>query len=131
MGASFPPGEWYAGLQKPAGTPPDAVFGPVWTVLYACIGVAGARVWLRAGAGLPIALWVLQLALNATWSWLFFGLHRPGLALAEICALWLAIGATALAFRPVSRAAAWLLVPYLLWVGYAARLNWGIWQLNG
>ncbi|HMO64602.1 MAG TPA: tryptophan-rich sensory protein [Verrucomicrobiota bacterium] len=133
FGGQFGPGDWYAGLRKPAWNPPGWVFGPVWTALYTMMGVAAWLVWRRGGwraQAVPLGLFLVQLALNAAWSWLFFGLHRPGLACAEIVALWLAILAAALAFRPVSAAAFWLLVPYLAWVAFAAVLNFTLWRLN-
>jgi tryptophan-rich sensory protein len=133
FGAAFPPGEWYAGLTRPGWTPPNWLFGPVWTTLYVMIAVAGWLVW-REGASpgrRTALLWYgLQLLLNALWSWLFFGLESPALGFADIFLLLAAIGATILAFRPVSRTAAWLLLPYLLWVGYASALNFAIWRLN-
>lgn len=124
---------WYAALTKPSWNPPNWVFGPVWTMLYLMMAVAAWLVWRRRGAaaGVPLALFAAQLALNALWSYLFFGLHRPGLAFAEITLLWAAILATLLAFRRVVPLAAWLLVPYLLWVTFAAFLNFTIWRLNG
>jgi translocator protein len=130
VGALFPPGDWYAALERPPGTPPNWLFAPVWTALYAAMAVAAWMVWRRAGWGVALALFVLQLALNGTWSWLFFGLNRPGVALVEITALWLAIAATLLAFRRVRPAAGMLLAPYLAWVSYAAYLNAGLWWLN-
>ena len=133
MGALFMPGEWYAALNKPAWNPPGWIFGPVWTVLYAMMAVAAWLVWQRGGFAAqrrPLGLFLAQLALNALWTPLFFGLRQPGLAFAEIILLWLAILATLLAFRPVSRAAAWLLVPYLAWVSFAAVLNGTLWRLN-
>lgn len=122
---------WYAALRKPAWTPPDWLFGPVWAALYAAMGVAAWLAWRRGGAG-RAALWLFfaQLALNLGWSIIFFGLHRPGLAFAEIVLLWAAIAATITAFAPIARAAAWLLVPYLGWVTFAAALNFSIWRLN-
>ena len=134
LGAIYPPGEWYAGLVKPAWNPPNWVFGPVWTLLYFCIGLSGWLVWREAGwrsAAPAFAVYGLQLILNAAWSWLFFGLHRPGLAFAEIVVLWLGILATVLLFKRLSRPAAWLLLPYLCWVGFAGVLNLSLWQLNG
>lgn len=134
LGAIYPPGEWYAGLVKPAWNPPNWVFGPVWTLLYFCIGLSGWLVWREAGwrsAAPALAVYGLQLILNAAWSWLFFGLHRPGLAFAEIVVLWLGILATVLLFKRLSRPAAWLLLPYLCWVGFAGVLNLSLWQLNG
>lgn len=124
---------WYRGLAKPAWTPPDAAFGIVWTVLYLLMAVAAWLVWLAAPPAAvrrPLGLFLLQLALNAAWSPLFFGLRSPGLALLDILLLLPAILATLLAFRRHSRAAAMLMAPYLLWVLYAAALNLAIWRLN-
>ena len=133
LGAVFMPGEWYAGLQKPAWNPPGWIFGPVWSALYAMMAVAAWLVWQRGGFAAqrrPLGWFLAQLVLNAVWTPLFFGLHRPGVAFAEILLLWLAIAATLVAFWPVSRAAAWLLVPYLAWVSFAAVLNGTLWRLN-
>jgi len=133
FGGWFMPGEWYASLKKPAWNPPAWIFGPVWTALYAMMAVAVWLVWKRGGFAAqrrPLALFLVQLALNAAWTPLFFGLHRPGLAFAEMLLLWLAILATLLAFRPVSRVAAWLLAPYLAWVSFAVVLNFTLWRLN-
>jgi tryptophan-rich sensory protein len=133
LGAFFMPGEWYATLKKPSWNPPDWIFGPVWSALYTMMAVAAWLVWKRGGFAAqrrPLTLFLVQLALNALWTPLFFGLHRPGLAFAEIVMLWLAIAATLAAFRPVSRPAAWLLVPYLAWVTFAAVLNFTVWRLN-
>ncbi len=124
---------WYATLLKPAWTPPSWIFGPVWSLLYLSMAVAAWLVWRKAGmAGArgALALFAVQLLLNVAWSAIFFGAHRPGLAFAEIVVLWLMILATVVWFRPVSRAAAWLLMPYLLWVAFAAALNFSIWRLN-
>ncbi len=133
LGALFMPGEWYAGLHKPAWNPPAWIFGPVWTMLYAAMAVAAWLVWVRGGwrgEGRALALFLVQLALNAAWSPLFFGLHRIGLALAEILLLWAAIAAMMAAFFRIRRAAGWLLVPYLAWVSFAAVLNFTLWRLN-
>ena len=124
---------WYESLRKPAWTPPDWVFGPVWTLLYLSMGTAAWLVWRErgfAGARLALSLFFAQLALNALWSILFFGMRRPGLALAEIALLWTAIFATMAAFWQVSRAAGWLFVPYLWWVTFAMFLNYVIWRAN-
>ena len=132
-GAVFMPGEWFAALKKPAWNPPGWVFGPVWTALYAMMAAAAWLVWRRGGwkeQRKPLLIFLAQLALNAVWTALFFGLHRPGVAFAEIVLLWLAIVATLVAFRPVNRTAAWLLVPYLAWVSFAAVLNGTLWRLN-
>jgi len=144
FGAQFLPGAWYAALEKPSWNPPAWVFGPVWTALYTMMAVAGWLVWraparggggggsatARSTRGAALAVFALQLVLNAAWSWLFFGLHRPGLAFAEICALWLAILATTLLFWRVRPLAGGLLLPYLAWVSFAAALNLALWRLN-
>ena len=132
-GAIFRPGDWYRRLDKPPWRPPDWLFAPVWTMLYASIAVSGWLVWRAAGiegAALPLAVFALQLLLNAAWTPLFFGLRRPDLALVEIVMLWGSIAATIVLFYPVSAAAAWLLVPYLAWVGFASALNASIWRRN-
>lgn len=136
IGAWFTAGSvksWYPALLKPAGTPPAWVFGPVWTTLYLLMGTAAWLVWrhrLDGNVTLGLTLFFVQLALNATWSFLFFGLRRPGLALLEILALLAAIIATVTSFAQVSRLAFWLMTPYLAWVLYATFLNLGIWRLN-
>jgi translocator protein len=133
FGGLFMPGQWYATLKKPPWNPPGWIFGPVWTALYAMMAAAAWLVWKRGGFAAqrrPLTLFLVQLALNAAWTPLFFGLRRPDLAFAEIVLLWLTIAATVAAFRPVSRPAAWLLVPYLAWVSFAAVLNFTLWQLN-
>ena len=134
LGAFFPPDDWYAGLTKPTWSPPDKVFGPVWTILYTCMAVAAWLIWRQRQAvskRLPLAVFGVQLALNATWSWLFFGLHRIDLALLNIGMLLVAVAATAILFSRASIAAGLLLVPYLAWVAFAAALNVGFWQING
>jgi benzodiazapine receptor len=126
-------GDWYVQLSKPAWTPPSAVFGPVWTVLYLSMAVSAWLVWRRSGFGaasVPLTLFLVQLVLNSAWSALFFGLRMPGLAFAEILLLWCFILATALAFWRIAPAAGALLVPYLAWVTFAAALNFGIWRMN-
>ena len=133
LGGWFMPGEWHENLKKPSWNPPGWLFGPVWTVLYAMMAVAAWLVWKQGGFASqrrPLTLFLVQLALNAAWTPLFFGLHWPGVAFAEITLLWLAIAATIVAFRPVSRTAAWLLAPYLAWVSFAAVLNFTLWRLN-
>jgi len=133
VGSRFLPGAWYATLTKPAWNPPAAVFAPVWTVLYASMGVAAWLVWRRAGfagAGAALAAFGAQLVLNALWSYLFFGLHRPGVAFADILALWLVILVVAALFWRVDWRAGALMVPYLVWVGFASCLNFALWRLN-
>jgi translocator protein len=124
---------WYLDLERPGWAPPPWLFGPVWTVLYALMGVAAWLVWKNhrfSGARLALSLFLVQLVLNAAWSWLFFGLREPGLAFAEILILWAFILATVAAFRPKHGLAAVLLIPYLAWVTYAAVLNYALWRLN-
>jgi len=125
---------WYASLQKPAFNPPNAVFGPVWTILYALMGAALYLVIRAEGPEAlrrkAILLFGVQLALNTAWSWLFFGLKNPGLAFADIVLLWAAILASSVYFRRLSRPAFWMFLPYLLWVSFAMLLNFEIWRLN-
>jgi len=140
FGGQFAPGAWYAALEKPAWNPPAWVFAPVWTLLYAMMAVAGWLVWRGGGSavgtgggpsrGIALGVYAVQLVLNGAWSWLFFGLQRPGLAFVEIVALWLAILATTVLFWRVKPLAGALLVPYLGWVGFAAALNLALWRLN-
>ena len=126
--------DWYAGLNKPVGTPPNWVFGPVWTILYAMIGTAFALVWHRvpAGAAKRTALvWFgIQLVLNLAWTPIFFGLHEMLLALVVIVLLWGAIAITFSRFRRIQPVSAFLMVPYWMWVSYATYLNAGYWMLN-
>ena len=132
-GSRFMPGEWYASLAKPAWNPPSAVFAPVWTLLYAMMGVAAWLVWRQMGfrgAALPLSLFLVQLVLNALWSYLFFGLHRPDLALLDIVTLWVTILVVLVLFWRVSVPAGILLLPYLCWVGFASFLNFTLWRLN-
>lgn len=133
MGALFPPGDWYAQLNKPSWNPPSWLFGPVWSALYTLMAVAAWLVWRRGGFAAqrtPLALFVVQLALNAAWSPLFFGLQWAGVAFAEMLLLWLAIVATLMSFWRVNPVAGWLLAPYLAWVSFAAVLNFTLWRLN-
>lgn len=122
---------WYATLNKPTWTPPNWLFGPVWTVLYAMMGVSAWLVWKRGGWSPALTLFAIQLVLNLAWSFIFFGFHQMGLGFLEIVLLWLAIAATVLMFFQVAKVAAILLIPYLLWVSFAAALNFTIWRLNG
>lgn len=125
---------WYPTLAKPAWTPPGWIFGPVWTCLYVAMAVAAWRVVARDGvleARLPLALYGLQLALNGAWSWIFFGVRAPGVALIEIAFLLLAVLATTIFFAARSRLAGWLLAPYLAWTTFATALNFEIARLAG
>jgi len=130
---------WYAEIVKPALNPPSWVFGPVWTTLFALMGIAAFLVWSsyakstkdkKKGIRVALILFGVQLVLNTLWSIIFFGLHSPGGALIEIVFLWLAILATIIAFAKISKPAAWLLVPYIAWVSFAMYLNYAIWALN-
>jgi len=125
---------WYPGLIKPAFTPPGWVFGPVWTLLYILMGVALFRIW-RIGTKTPgvraaMVLFGIHLLSNAAWSAIFFGLRLPIWAFGEILILWGLILACILAFRRLDRTAAWLMIPYLAWVTFAALLNGAIAWLN-
>jgi tryptophan-rich sensory protein len=120
-------------LAKPTWRPPNWLFAPVWTVLYFTIAISGWLVWREAGfagAALPLAIYALQLVLNAAWTPIFFGLHRPDLGFLDIVLVWLSIIATIALFFPIHPAAALLLLPYLAWVTFAAALNFAVWRLN-
>jgi tryptophan-rich sensory protein len=122
---------WYRSLHKPAWTPPDRVFGPVWTALYTAMGVSAWRVSRTDSRGrAPLLAWSAQLALNVAWSGVFFGRRSPGAGVGVIACLWLAILATIVLSARVSRAGAALLLPYLAWTSFAAALNVRIWTLN-
>ena len=121
---------WYNTLPHPPGTPPDYVFGPVWTTLYILMGLAAWRVWRTANHQPALRLWGWQLLVNALWTPAFFGLHSPALALAILLLLLVLIGRTIAAFRVHDRLAATLLVPYALWSCYATYLNAGFLWLN-
>ncbi|HWU84981.1 MAG TPA: TspO/MBR family protein, partial [Rhodocyclaceae bacterium] len=124
---------FYAQLHKPDWAPPAAAFGPVWSLLYALMGVAAWRVWRCGGfraTGTALALFLVQLAVNALWSWVFFVWHLGLPAFVHILLLWLLVAATLLLFWRISRLAGALLLPYLLWISFAAALCGSIWQLN-
>ncbi len=132
-GAVFKPGLWYERLAKPSWIPPTWAFPVAWSVLFAMMAVSGWMTWRQvglAGAGGAFAVFGIQLALNAGWSALFFGARRMDLALFEVVALWCSIAANILVFAPYSHSAAWLLVPYLAWVTFAAYLNLVMVRLN-
>jgi translocator protein len=125
---------WYAGLAKPNFNPPNWIFGPVWTSLYALMAFAAWRI-LRvrqhsAARRWALSLFFVQLVLNAAWSWMFFWLHNPLLGLLNIVPQLLFILATVASFRRLDRVAAWCLVPLAVWVGFASILNFSIWSLN-
>lgn len=131
--ASASAGEFYGELVRPSWAPPGWLFGPVWSALYALMGVSAWLVWRArgfAGAGGALGLFLAQLAVNALWTWLFFVWRQGAWAFAEILLLWVLILATIGLFWRISRAAAALLTPYLAWVSFAAALSWATWRLN-
>ena len=131
--ASIQAESFYAQLAQPVWAPPPWVFGPVWTVLYALMGIAAWLVWRSGGFRAnrqALTLFLLQLAFNAVWSWLFFAWHLGVLSLADILVLWILIVATLVSFWRVRPLAGALLIPYLLWVSFAAALNYSLWQLH-
>ncbi|MFL6653789.1 MAG: TspO/MBR family protein [Sulfurifustis sp.] len=131
--ASVNAGAFYAQLVRPSWAPPAWLFGPAWAVLYALMGVAAWRVWCsngyRAAAG-ALNLFVIQLLINASWSWLFFAWRRGALAFADFLILWVLVLGTIVAFWRINALAAVLLIPYVAWITFAAALNWSIWRMN-
>lgn len=123
---------WYLTINKPSWTPPNWLFGPVWTSLYFMMALAVWLIWCKVGSlkKLPLVLFGLQLFLNLIWSGLFFTLQNPKIAFIEIVFLWLSILATLISFWRIRIVAGLLLLPYILWVGYAAMLNFTIWRMN-
>lgn len=131
--ASVQAPQFYGQLVQPEWAPPPSVFGPVWTVLFALMGIAAWLVWRTpqgAARRQALALFCGQLVLNALWSWLFFRWQLGAWALADIAALWLAVAATLAAFWRLRPLAGALLVPYLAWISFAAALNFTLWRLN-
>lgn len=131
--ASIQAKSFYNQLVQPGWAPPPGIFGPVWTVLYTLMGIAAWLVWRTGGFGVnrqALIVFLLQLAFNALWSWLFFAWHLGVLALADTVVLWLLIVATLISFWRVRPLAGALLIPYLLWVSFASVLNFSLWQLN-
>lgn len=130
--ASIP--TWYAKLKKPSFNPPNWIFGPVWTILYALLGISAFLVWEKgwnnSNVQLALAIFAVQFILNFAWSAIFFRLHKTLIALVEIMVLWIFILLTILAFYPISQVAGLVLIPYLLWVSFATLLNFYIWKLN-
>ena len=125
--------DWYVNLAKPSYQPPSWLFSPVWTLLYILMGISFYYVWkkpLSRERNIALTIFLAQLLLNFLWSILFFSLHSPSLALIDIVMMWLAILLTIFSFSRLSKAAAWLLVPYIMWVSFAMILNWDIWRMN-
>jgi tryptophan-rich sensory protein len=127
---AFPPGDWYEALAKPEWTPPGWLFGPVWSLLYLFIAIAGWLVWRSKGLGLALLFWFAQLTFNGLWSYFMFGLNEIDSAMIDIALLWLAIAGFILTSWRVSRLAALMFVPYLAWVSFAAALNFAVLKLN-
>lgn len=129
-GSVFGPGEWYERLNKAPWTPPPWVFPVAWTLLYLAMALAASRVAVVPGAGVALALFALQIALNTLWTPVFFGAHRTGMGLLILCALWLAVAAMLVAFWRIDRLAGALIAPYLVWLTLAGSLNFWIWRYN-
>ncbi len=132
-GAATTIGPWYFGLIKPSWQPPDWLFGPVWTTIYVLTAIAGVKAWNRGNEEQRrhyLGALFLNCALNILWSAIFFKSQRPDLALIEVVPLWLSVLLLAVLPWKYSRASSWLLLPYLLWVAFAAYLNWTIARLN-
>ncbi|MEO0357633.1 MAG: TspO/MBR family protein [Pseudomonadota bacterium] len=130
-GSLFPPDDWYfKTLKKPVWTPPAWLFPLAWVVLYISAAVAATWVASVDGAGIALAFWALQIALNTLWTPVFFGLKRLGSAMTIICFLWVAVAATMVTFWQIVPAAGYLFAPYLVWVSYAGALNAWIWRKN-
>jgi tryptophan-rich sensory protein len=130
IGMATLPGDWYAALEKPFFNPPNWLFGPVWTILYILVGIAGWRTWLRGYRGVPMQVWFGQLVFNFLWSPIFFGVHQIGFAVIIIASM---IGLTVLFVRLTwdhDRASALLMLPYLAWISFAGLLNGSLWWLN-
>ena len=127
-------GPWYQGLEQPSWKPPDAVFGPGWTVIYVFVAASIVNAWRSAGQSARlqiVAFFGINGLLNVAWSWLFFRFQRPDWALIEVVLLWLSIATLIWMLRRISVRAAWLLAPYLAWVTFAGALNWSVVHLNG
>ena len=133
VGSRFLPDEWYQNLKKPRWNPPNKIFAPVWTLLYLLMAAAAWLIWKNydfSTAIFPLVLFIVQLFLNAAWTWIFFKLHRPGMALADILILLTVILAMLAIFRVFDPLAGALLLPYTAWVIFAAFLTWTIWRMN-
>lgn len=132
--ASINARDFYAELVRPEWAPPGWVFGPVWSTLYLCMAIAVWLVWrtpsVNRARNIALGLFVVQLAVNALWSWLFFAWHMGGAAFVDVVLLWFLIAATIAVFWQFSKVAALLLVPYILWVSFASALNFAVWQAN-
>lgn len=129
-GGLFPPGPWYSKLEKPSWTPPNWLFPVAWTSLYLLMAAAGARAGMQPGNGLAMALWSLQIALNALWTPVFFGLERMKLGMLVLTALWFSVAATMIALWTIDVWAGVMFLPYVAWVTVAGALNLAVIRLN-
>lgn len=129
-GGMFPPSDWYRQLNKPTWTPPDWLFPVAWTTLYICMSIAAARVAMMPGAGIALALWALQIALNTLWTPVFFGLQKIRAGMGILVLLWLAVAGCTVALFQLDTLSGVLFLPYVLWVSVAAALNYSVMQLN-
>lgn len=133
LSSQFEPGEWYKTISKPSWTPPGWVFGPVWSLLYLSMGISAWLVWRKRASGavkLPLSIYLVQLIVNGLWFWFFFGRQMIGAALIDLLILVFVVSINLVLFLRVDRKAGVLLVPYLLWISFAAVLNFQIWRLN-
>jgi tryptophan-rich sensory protein len=133
VSSQFEPGQWYEAISKPSWTPPGWVFGPVWSLLYLAMSVSAWLVWRKRShraVTLPLGFYLAQLIVNGLWSWFFFGRQMIGVALVDLLLLVLLVAVTLVLFFRVDRRAGVLLVPYQLWICFAAALNYQIWRLN-
>ncbi|MEL7213981.1 MAG: TspO/MBR family protein [Pseudomonadota bacterium] len=129
-GSMFPPDKWYRKLNKPVWTPKDWMFPVAWTTLYVMSAYAATVVSVMEGSAMGMAFWALQIALNALWTPVFFGLKRIRTGMIVLVCLWISVLGTLVAFSTVSALAAWLMAPYLLWVTVAGALNAAVWKMN-
>lgn len=129
-GSMFQPGAWYEGLDKPSWTPPKWLFPVAWTTLYILMSIAGARVVNTPGAGIPLAFWAVQIAVNTLWTPVFFGLRNMKAGMVIIVFLWISVAGTMISLFQVDTLAGLMFVPYLVWVSVASALNYSVWQRN-
>jgi len=133
LGSRFMPDDWYQNLKKPRWNPPNKIFAPVWTLLYLLMAAAAWLIWKNYDFSIaifPFLLFIIQLLLNAAWTWTFFKLHRPALAMADILVLWIVLLAMLSLFWEFDPIAGALILPYIAWVTFAAFLTWTIWRMN-
>ncbi len=133
IGSRYMPGRWFKQLKKPSWNPPNWVFGPVWSTLYTLMGISAWLIWREGGWAaqkLPLLIFLFQLIFNALWSWIFFGLKKPGAAFVDIVFLWITLFSMVIHFWEVRPLAGALMIPYLAWVSFASILNFSIWILN-